>query len=467
MQSKDLLPLYELVKTPALSYLGFGVSHFFNRTKTKVSDWDSYNLIYDASLKNRGKLILGQIPLADFQQDLVPMLKENGLVVSCNDCFELTGTGTVFDVIAPYKWSAYAIQHHHLPFTDFSDNASLALIMQALEKMREVHKKNGNIYLHCKAGRSRSGLVAALFICLQENSSQLKTAKTEADIEKMLFRTVQKIALNRPQISVGSKKMKLGVQVLKAYIARWKDKSSQSDLLNLSSGNSLSKPEQIATFAQTDFYKFLWCHAFQNPGDFFTIKKLAAAIHTYATTAVDTADFFSASLATLSEKEQRLIHELDELHQSSTSFLQLSRYPEFTHPLIFQLHDVILRSDLTFKEKGKLFGKTADLIIAPDLKPYQALIKKAKEANLQGIVEISILVIAISTIILSLLINPIISPLVIVAGFVSLGIYHLYKQQYPLGIEPYNAALYCVDSLHTPLGDFMAENNAYECRQKL
>ncbi len=142
----------------------YGVTHFYHRARAHI-DWDSFNIIKSAS-EFHGELLLGQMPITPFRELLVKKLSGKGLVVSCNDNFELSGVGALCNIIPPHIWAYYNIKHHHLPFTDYSSNADPFLVVQTLEKMVDVYNSKGSIYIHCKAGRSRSAFITALFLCI-------------------------------------------------------------------------------------------------------------------------------------------------------------------------------------------------------------------------------------------------------------------------------------------------------------
>ncbi len=259
----------------------YGLTHFYNRTRTYI-DWDSLSIIKSASATH-GELILGQIPITTFREALVKKLMGNGLVVSCNDNFELSGVGALCNIIPPHIWAYYDIDHQHLPFTDFESNADPLLIIQTLEKMTAVYNNKGSIYIHCKAGRSRSALITSLFLCISEETikQQVLNAKNDKDLENILLSTIKQLQVQRSQVSVEHDKLVLGIQVLKHYIQYWQNNHSQVDLFSppVKVEKKLNAYETLNRIAQSDEYKFVWDQAYKNPSIFSIVKCFAESIY--------------------------------------------------------------------------------------------------------------------------------------------------------------------------------------------
>ncbi|KTC77064.1 hypothetical protein Lbru_3171 [Legionella brunensis] len=227
--------------------------------------WDTYNEILRDE-NGSGRLLLGQIPIDSFNKDLLSELIPNGLVVSCNDCFELAGCGTPFEVTAPFLWCQAGISHHHLPFTDYSDNASPILVLETLQKMMSVYQAGGTVYVHCKAGRSRSALVVVLFLAIQRVGEQKNISPEE--LRQIFIDCSNVVKRQRPQISLDRDKTELGLQVLRLYYQQILD----LDRVTESPQSYLQSVELLGYLSQSLEFKGLWHFAYKHNQYFNEVK---------------------------------------------------------------------------------------------------------------------------------------------------------------------------------------------------
>lgn len=273
MHKSDYSVFFSHELTGTFSELFFGLSHFFNRVKT-LSGWQQN---YNEVLKNRlgGRVLLGQIPIDSFNAELLGELSPKGLIVSCNDCFELAGCGSASPVTDPSLWSHTDIEHHHLPFTDFTDNANPELLKETLEKIWDAYHRGETIYVHCKAGSSRSALVVAIFMCLIE----LKTfyhqiSYDEGDLELLLKAKIEQLKIVRPQVGIGRAKIDLGVRVLLKFIEdEFNEGMAEQTEIFTQSGKFFAKLTQSSEF------KALWHYVYNNPVDFEDMQVIMTALN--------------------------------------------------------------------------------------------------------------------------------------------------------------------------------------------
>lgn len=61
-------------------------------------------------------------------------------------------------------WEAKGVQYFWLPIQDFSFNASLPDVHRAVEFIRQFENTGNSVYVHCKAGRSRSAVIVACYL---------------------------------------------------------------------------------------------------------------------------------------------------------------------------------------------------------------------------------------------------------------------------------------------------------------
>ncbi|KAK6738428.1 hypothetical protein RB195_020500 [Necator americanus] len=112
--------------------------------------WTWYNRVDD-------NLIVGALPFKSMQDELIN--KENvGGVVCCVEDYELK---LAYNAIQKEDWRAAGVEVHDIPMTDFFGSTGRAQIDSAVHFMEGVAAKGKSVYVHCKAGRTRSATVAA------------------------------------------------------------------------------------------------------------------------------------------------------------------------------------------------------------------------------------------------------------------------------------------------------------------
>lgn len=129
----------------------------------------------DAGNKQLGRLILGAIPVefsgctSRHSATHCPQLGPGDLVVNMTNPFETDGRG--FWGVTPRsvrRWLDMGVDVIHCPMVDFSSQrervATIARNSQLLNKMAETLRSGHQVYIHCKAGRSRSLLMLACFL---------------------------------------------------------------------------------------------------------------------------------------------------------------------------------------------------------------------------------------------------------------------------------------------------------------
>lgn len=256
MRKSDYLSFFKLESVNFFNQGFFGLSHFFNRAKTGIT-----TVNYDEVFHNSagGRVLLGQLPVNGFNADLLSDLLPDGLIVSCNESYELSGFASVIDITKPHCWQEVGIEHLHLPFVDFTANVQPALLLNTLNKMLEVYQRGGAIYVHCKAGRSRSPLVVALFMSIldliaAESSDDL----AEWDLKNLLQKNITRLEKQRPQTKIEASKVVLGIQILESYD---KDHFSATEIEEEEYTQSAEFFDQLTQAPQ---FKALWHFAYNN-----------------------------------------------------------------------------------------------------------------------------------------------------------------------------------------------------------
>ncbi|MBA3536796.1 MAG: dual specificity protein phosphatase family protein [Tatlockia sp.] len=255
MSKSDYLSFFSLPEIGISDKVFFGVSHFFNRAKVRVGCENYDEILHNSN--NNGRLLLGQLPVDTFITDLLKELSTKGLIVSCIEPYEGAGSSTVIDVIKPFAWQPAGIDHYHLPFIDFSDEVNPVLALEALAKILEVYQDGGTVYIHCKAGRSRSPLIATLFMAILELKVNNQRKYDEETLGRLLRRKIAKLTTQRPQTSIDEEKINQGVKILKLYL--------QNPALNLDLEEAYTQsPGFFAKLTQAPHFKALWYFAYNN-----------------------------------------------------------------------------------------------------------------------------------------------------------------------------------------------------------
>lgn len=103
------------------------------------------------------KVILGALPLHKVAEKLVE--EENiGAVITLNEEYE-----TRFLCPNKEQWSKLGVKQLHLPTVDYNNAPSIAQIERGLQFIDESNDSK-SVYIHCKAGRSRSAVVVLCYV---------------------------------------------------------------------------------------------------------------------------------------------------------------------------------------------------------------------------------------------------------------------------------------------------------------
>jgi atypical dual specificity phosphatase len=151
----------------------------YNKSKTQWAAWS----------KIRNNFFLGRIP-----ESLYDLPSNVKLVVSVITYGELAA------VNFPYEtFEARGIRHIHIPMVDFSDKVSIAAVVNAILIMHEYAEQGATIAIHCKAGRARSGMVAADYLAyaekmtLDEAIASLQEERDQVDISPSKYKKAEEI----------------------------------------------------------------------------------------------------------------------------------------------------------------------------------------------------------------------------------------------------------------------------------
>lgn len=155
--------VYKLLK------FGFGTGEMA-RTMTKITFYPTllYNVVMEkVSSRNwydriDEAVILGAIP---FRSDLPKLLASDSnvkRVITLNEDFELSFSK--WWTVQPDEWASLGVKHLHLKVVDLVAAPSVEQTRSGVEFIREAKALNESVYVHCKAGRTRSATVVAAYL---------------------------------------------------------------------------------------------------------------------------------------------------------------------------------------------------------------------------------------------------------------------------------------------------------------
>ncbi|KAF6039336.1 Plip [Bugula neritina] len=145
-------------------------------------------------------IVLGALPMPFMTGGLIKE-KVKG-IISLNEDYELKH---IYNSQA--KWQEFDIKTLRLPTPDLFYAPTIAQVMQAISFIDEVKcKDNGSVYVHCKAGKTRSTTVVICYLMYKENMTptdaynfvkskrpQIWLRKTQFDFIQEFYNTKLKI----------------------------------------------------------------------------------------------------------------------------------------------------------------------------------------------------------------------------------------------------------------------------------
>lgn len=170
---------------------------------------DSYNE-WNASSRRRNwdqilpRLYLGRLPRHG-DWDLPEDVK---LVVSVNSYQEVSGKGMLSEVLSPADLESQGRTHLFVHMPDFTADVAPGDIIDATKSIRkQLEEEDGAVYIHCKAGRSRSAMLCAIYLATYGG---YEGEELEANLED----AINFIKRCRPQIDVDRDKVVKAREIL-------------------------------------------------------------------------------------------------------------------------------------------------------------------------------------------------------------------------------------------------------------
>ncbi|CAJ0605135.1 unnamed protein product [Cylicocyclus nassatus] len=152
--------LFRIAFTDMLGGLAFYPSLGYNllRNYIQPQKWCWFNRVDE-------NLIVGALPFKSMRDELVN--KENvGGVVCCVEDYELN---LAYNAMTKEDWQAAGVDVYDIPMRDFFGSAGRAEIDSAVHFMEGIAAKGKSVYVHCKAGRTRSATVAVCYLIKKHN----------------------------------------------------------------------------------------------------------------------------------------------------------------------------------------------------------------------------------------------------------------------------------------------------------
>ncbi|XP_074652359.1 phosphatidylglycerophosphatase and protein-tyrosine phosphatase 1-like [Tubulanus polymorphus] len=131
--------------------IAFYPSLLYNIVLEKLSFHNWYNRIDE-------HIILGALPFRHMTEQLSTEENVKG-VITMNEEFE-----TRFLVNTQQEWEENGIKQLRLDTEDFINSPTLTNIIEGMKFIEQIKRDNGTVYVHCKAGRTRSATIVACYI---------------------------------------------------------------------------------------------------------------------------------------------------------------------------------------------------------------------------------------------------------------------------------------------------------------
>jgi len=127
---------------------------FYNVMRNRLSnvDWPWYSRIDDT-------VILGALPFKSMVDQLIKDEQVGG-VVCVTQAFEVDNSWAANKA----DWEAKGVKYHWLPIHDFVYSTDTDNVKQAVEFIKNFQNSGKTVYVHCKAGRTRSAMVVGCYL---------------------------------------------------------------------------------------------------------------------------------------------------------------------------------------------------------------------------------------------------------------------------------------------------------------
>ncbi len=194
--------------------------------------------------------------------------RPTGLIVACNDYFELAGRGIKsHDIISPSDYEEHGIQHHFLPIADFTANVDDKLVVDTLSLMKQFNQQQKPIVVHCKAGRSRSAMIVVLHLIQIDASLHVIDDSGQLNSKATLSNAIDKLMAIRTNVVIEQSKRLKAQKIIEACFVSDDKSKQQSSYTNIARSFSTQLPTRLtveAYLCSEQFIKdFLQSHEYK------------------------------------------------------------------------------------------------------------------------------------------------------------------------------------------------------------
>ncbi|KAK0403320.1 hypothetical protein QR680_016858 [Steinernema hermaphroditum] len=154
------------------------------RSRLQPKTWAWYNRVDDA-------MVIGALP---FKSMISELRDENvGGIVCCTEEFETKALPTSMTKEA---WEKEKFKFHAIPMEDFTGTTSRQNIDSAVQFIEQIASEGKSVYVHCKAGRTRSATVAVSYLMKRNDWNpnvafeHLKSKRPQVLLRSAHWRTV-------------------------------------------------------------------------------------------------------------------------------------------------------------------------------------------------------------------------------------------------------------------------------------
>ncbi|KAL5020561.1 hypothetical protein ScPMuIL_003453 [Solemya velum] len=131
--------------------VAFYPSLFYQVVMNKMTTRRWYDRVDDS-------VLLGALPFRSMTKQLVEEEHVRG-VVDLTEGFETAQFSN-----SPKDWQDWGVEHLHIPTVDFVSSPLQGDIEKAVDFILQHRKEKSSVYVHCKAGRTRSATVVACYL---------------------------------------------------------------------------------------------------------------------------------------------------------------------------------------------------------------------------------------------------------------------------------------------------------------